>query len=135
MKEIVLDAMMRNIDLLTDWVNSELDVYDCSSRARAQIAVAIDEIFSNIVRYAYPGTTGRVTVRYDYTDGLVSISFIDAGTCYNPLEKQDPDVSLPAAERKIGGLGIFLVKKTMDSMEYQRLDGHNFLTIRKKIEG
>ena len=135
MKEITLDAVTDNVGRITDWINSELDVYDCSARARAQIAVAIDEIFSNIVRYAYPREAGRVTVRYDYTDGLVSISFIDAGTGYNPLEKQDPDITLPAAERKIGGLGIYLVKKSMDAMEYQRLDGCNFLTIRKKIDG
>ena len=134
-EEITLDAVTGNLGRITDWVNSALDTYGCPARARMQIDVAIDEIFSNIARYAYPGKTGRATVRCDYADGLVSITFTDDGISYNPLEKQDPDTTLPAAEREIGGLGIFLVKKTMDAMEYQRLNGCNILTIRKKING
>lgn len=133
MKEITVDAVIGNIDRVTDLVNEELEALGCPMKAQAQIDVAIDEIFSNIVRYAYPGESGSVTVRYDCEDGLFSISFEDEGFHYNPLEKQDPDVSLPAEERKIGGLGIFLVKKTMDAMEYQRAGSRNILTIRKRI--
>ena len=133
MKEITVDAVIESIDRLTDRINDELDMLGCPGKARAQIDVAIDEILSNIIRYAYPREPGSVTVRYECEDGIFSISFEDEGAQYNPLKKPDPDTSLPAEERKIGGLGIFLVKKTMDDMEYRRLDGRNVLTIRKKI--
>lgn len=133
MKEMVLDASIENIVRVTECIDSELEAQGCPLKAQMQIDVAIDELFSNIARYAYPREGGSVTVRYDYQDGVFSITFIDRGVPYNPLEKSDPDVSLPAVERNIGGLGIFLVKKTMDGMEYQRMDGCNILTIRKRI--
>ena len=133
-QERTLEAVIGNTGRVIDWINSGLDACGCPAKARAQIDVAVDELFSNIVRYAYPRESGSVTVRYDYQDGCFSVSFEDRGFHYNPMEKQDPDVSLPAEERGIGGLGIFLVKKTMDAMEYQRLNGCNILTIRKKID-
>ena len=133
MKEITADAVMESIDLITDRINEELEALDCPGKPRAQIDVAIDEILSNIIRYAYPREPGSVTVRYDCEDGIFSISFEDEGAQYNPLKKQDPDISLSAEERKIGGLGIFLVKKTMDAVEYRHQDGRNILTIRKRI--
>ena len=133
MKEITVDAVIENIDLVTGRINEELEVLGCPEGTRAQIDVAIDEILSNIIRYAYPREAGSVTVRYDCADGMFSISFEDEGAQYNPLKKPDPDVSLPAEERKIGGLGVFLVKKTMDAVGYLRREDRNILTIRKKI--
>ena len=133
MKEITVDAVIENIDLVTGRINEELEVLGCPEGTRAQIDVAIDEILSNIIRYAYPREAGSVTVRYDCADGMFSISFEDEGAQYNPLKKPDPDVSLPAEKRKIGGLGVFLVKKTMDAVGYLRREDRNILTIRKKI--
>ena len=104
-------------------------------RAQMQIDVAIDELFVNIAHYAYAPGTGEATVRvgFDEAARLVSLTFIDSGVPYNPLEKEDPDVTLSAEERAVGGLGIFMVKKIMDGMAYERIDGRNVLTIQKRI--
>ena len=100
-----------------------------------QIAVALDELLNNIASYAYPQDTGSVTVqmRYNEKSETVSITLIDSGAAYNPLEKADPDVTLAAEDRPIGGLGILMVKKKMDGMECRRENNHNILTIHKRI--
>ena len=103
-------------------------------KAIMQVAVAIDEIYVNIASYAYGQGTGMVTVQVDIEqedDGPeMELTFIDSG--FNPVEFEDPDITRPAEERSIGGLGIFLVKKTMNGMKYRRKDGKNILTIKKK---
>jgi anti-sigma regulatory factor (Ser/Thr protein kinase) len=99
-----------------------------------QIDVAVDELFGNIARYAYPEGAGRATVRIepDPERQEVSITFLDRGIPYDPLQKEDPDVTLSAEERKIGGLGIYIVKKSMDAVSYRYEDGQNILCILKK---
>ena len=136
MKELTMTSEKENIPAITDFVDAELDRLGCPLRAKMQIAIAIDELFSNIARYAYGETQGLVTVRIESEDRppVVSISFQDEGKPFNPLERGDPDVTLPARERKIGGLGIFMVKKSMDDVRYEYRDGKNILTIRKTIE-
>ena len=98
-----------------------------------QIDVAVDELFGNIAHYAYGTGTGPVTVRVETLTEPpgARITFIDQGVPYDPLAKEDPDVTLSAKERKIGGLGIFLVKKSMDDVAYEYKDGQNILRIRK----
>lgn len=135
MKEIKLEAVVENIPRATAFVSEELDKIGCPMKARAQIDIAIDELFGNIAHYAYPGGTGDAVVRFEF-DALsrtAAVTFMDSGVPYDPLKKEDPDVTLPAEQRKIGGLGIFLVKKTMDEMRYERRDGRNVLTIKKRI--
>ena len=98
-----------------------------------QIEVAVEELFVNIAHYAYAPDTGSATIRTEITAGTAEITFIDSGVQYDPLAKPDPDVSLPASERQVGGLGIFMVKKSMDDMRYEYRDGKNILTIVKKL--
>mgnify|MGYP003080580628 CR=1 FL=1 len=100
-----------------------------------QIDIAIDEVFSNIAHYAYHPSVGSATVKIEVIEEPMSvvITFIDGGTPYNPLEKEDPDITLSAEEREIGGLGIFMVKKSMDSIDYEYKDGQNILRIKKNI--
>ena len=135
MKEITVEARGENVRVLTDWADAELEQLACPMKAQMQIDLAIDEIFTNIASYAYAPGTGDATVRMDYDagSGVFSLTFSDSGVPYNPLQKEDPDVNLPAEERSIGGLGIFLVKKTMDDMRYEYRDGRNVLTLMKKI--
>ena len=133
MKEITLEAAINNIRKVTDWVDAELESLGCPPKTMMQIDVAIDELFTNIASYAYPQGTGAAVIRFEHGDGMVSITFEDEGIPYDPLQKPDPDVTLSAKERKVGGLGVFLVKNLMDSMEYQRKDGRNVVTIRKRI--
>lgn len=135
MKEMTVEARGENVRVLTDWADAELEKLECPMKAQMQIDLAIDEIFTNIASYAYAPGTGNATVTMDYDaeSGMFSLTFCDSGVPYNPLQKEDPDVNLPAEERSIGGLGIFLVKKTMDDMRYEYRDGKNILTLMKKI--
>ncbi len=132
---ITLPAAVENIGVVTGFVEQELEKWDCPIKSCTQISMAVDEITANIAMYAYAPETGEMTVRVDYdeTDRMAAVTFTDSGVPFNPLEKEDPDVGLPAEERKVGGLGIFLVKKTMDEIDYRRENGKNILCIRKKV--
>ena len=132
---ITLPATVENIGKITAFVEGRMEEKDCPLKQIMQVSMAVDEVMANVAMYAYAPGTGDVTVAVDFDDGsrTVSITFIDRGVAFDPLAKDDPDVTLSAEERQIGGLGIFLVKKTMDGMDYRREDGKNILTIRKKI--
>lgn len=133
MKELTIYAVLENIPAVTAFVDEQLEALDCPMKAQMQIDIAIDELFSNIARYAYKPDVGPVTVRVEAQQDpmAVVITFIDRGVPYDPLAKEDPDVTLSAEERDIGGLGIYMVKKSMDEMTYEYRDGQNILKIRK----
>lgn len=133
MKELSISAKTENISLVIEFFESIIDEYDCNMKARTQISIAIDEVLSNIAHYAYAPNVGDVTVKIDINDTpkAVNIVFIDKGKPYNPLEKCDPDITLSAEEREIGGLGIYMVKKSMDEMNYEYKNGQNILCIKK----
>lgn len=135
MKELNIEATVENITVVTDFVNAELEKFDCSLKAQMQIDIAIDELFGNIAQYAYNPETGPATVRVEVEkDPLaVLITFIDNGKPYDPLAAKDPDITLPAEKREVGGLGVFLVKKTMDDISYEYKNGQNILRIKKKM--
>ena len=135
MKELTVNATVENIPAVTEFVNEELSALDCPLKAQMQIDVAIDELFGNIAHYAYDPDVGPATVRVSVeADPLsVVITFIDRGKPYDPLKNADPDVSLSAEKREVGGLGIFLVKKMMDDVTYEYKDGKNILTIKKRM--
>lgn len=135
-REITVEASMDQIHTVTDFVNRKLTEHGCTERARIQLDVAIDEIFGNIARYAYGSETGSATVRVwvEEGSGIIHITFIDQGQPFNPLEKEMPDTTgLKPKERPIGGLGLFMIKRTMDRLTYDYQDGNNILTIEKKI--
>lgn len=133
MEKIILDAAVENIETATRFVEGELQKYN--SLNIGQIAVAIDELFGNIAKYAYKDGAGKVEVQVEVTGEppVAVVTFIDSGIPYNPLKKADPDITLSAKERSIGGLGIYIVKKTMDEIWYDYRDGKNVVTIRKKL--
>ena len=135
MKELTLEAVKENITAVTMFVDEQLESFECSMKAQMQLDVAVDELFANIANYAYPGGVGNATIQIEFepSERMVSITFIDSGIPYDPLKKPDPDVTLSAEERSIGGLGIFLVKKTMDDMTYRFENNQKIVTIRKKI--
>ncbi len=135
MKELTVEAIVEQIETVTEFVNAELEKLDCPMKARIQLDIAIDEIVSNIAYYAYGEKTGSVTVRIEalQEENGVQLMFLDSGVPYDPLTRQDPDISAEIEERKEGGLGIFLVRKTMDDMKYEYKDGQNCLTIRKSF--
>ena len=136
MKELTVEATLEQIKPVTDFINAQLAELGCSQRIRIQVDVAVDEIFGNIARYAYNPETGRATVCVDVEENPLSviISFIDRGIPYDPLSTEFIDTThLSAKERPVGGLGLFMVKNTMDDISYRYQDGQNILTIRKKI--
>lgn len=133
MLERTFEATIDNIPKVEEFVHEGLDAFPCSMKVLMQIDIAIDELFGNIAHYAYDGI-GHATVRLEFEEPLtVKITFIDKGKPYNPLAKEDPDIELPLDQRPVGGLGIFMVKQTMDSMEYEYKDGQNILTLWKKL--
>jgi anti-sigma regulatory factor (Ser/Thr protein kinase) len=134
-KELTIEAKTTNIEAVTDFVNEQLEALDCPMKAQMQIDIAIDELFGNIAHYAYNPEIGKATVRVEVTEDplAVVITFIDNGVPYDPLAKADPDITLSAEEREIGGLGIYMVKKSMDDITYEYKDGQNILKIKKHI--
>ncbi len=135
MKEFDIEARNENLDAVLQFVDEQLEEAGCSMKTQMQIDLAVEEIFVNIANYAYDPEIGPATVRVEVEpDGsAVSITFIDHGVPYDPLAKADPDVSLSAEDRKIGGLGIFLVKKSMDDIKYEYVNGSNILTMKKSL--
>lgn len=136
MKELTLDATIENIETVTDFVTAELESIHCPRKAQVQISIAIDELFSNIARYAYNPETGPAVVQVEVAQNplAVIITFMDHGVPYDPLANLNPDTSLSAEDRDVGGLGIYLVKNIMDDVTYEYKDGRNVLKIKKNLE-
>ncbi len=135
MKELLVEATDDNLAKVLEFVDEQLEAYDCPMKTQIQVDIAVEEVFVNISHYAYDSSVGPATIRCEVTkDPLsVTLTFVDQGMPYDPLAKEDPDVTLSADDRQIGGLGIFMVKKSMDDVSYQYKDGQNILTIKKNL--
>lgn len=133
--ELEIEAATENLQRVIDFVDSHLDFVNCPVKSKMQLDLAVEEIFVNIANYAYAPGKGNATVRVEVSGDPVTvlITFIDRGIPYDPLKKVDPDVSLSADERDIGGLGIFMTKKVMDNIYYEYKNGQNVLTLKKTI--
>ena len=134
MERLTVEAKTENLTQVLAFVDQFLEAADCPMKAQLQIDVAVEEIFVNIASYAYEegiGTTD-ILIGVERDPAAAVIEFRDRGMAFNPLEKQDPDTTLSAEERQIGGLGIYMVKKSMDEVIYRWEDGENILVIRKK---
>ncbi len=136
MDEFVIEAKVENLDEVLAFIDERLENAGCSMKVQTQIDIAVEEIFVNIASYAYAPGVGNADIGFmiDGEPSMAVIRFTDKGTPYNPLEKADPDITLPAEERPIGGLGIYMVKKSMDEVEYEYKDGCNVFTIKKKLD-
>ena len=133
MKELSIEAKVENLNDVLGFITGELEAAGCSVKLQKQIKIAAEEIFVNIACYAYSPATGEAAVRVS-VDDRITVEFEDKGVPYNPLEKTDPDTSLSTEEREPGGLGIFIVKKIMDTVEYRRDESRNILTIKKHLD-
>lgn len=135
MKELTVRAGAEYLEEVMEFIRQELTRVNCPLKAMMQTEVAVEEIFTNIAFYAYAPNTGDVTVCCEYSDSpaKVTIQFLDGGTPFNPLEKECPNLTLPLEERRQGGLGIVLVKKMMDTVDYCYRDGKNALTVSKNL--
>jgi len=135
MQELVIEAQVKNLEKVNDFIHGILSDVQCPNRAIMQIDLIIEEIFVNVASYAYPESTGLVIIQSEVKKNPLSITlkFIDTGIKYNPLANEDPDLTLSAEERQIGGLGIYLVKNMVDEISYDYSDGQNILTLTKTL--
>lgn len=134
MIELKVPASLAHLDAVLAFLEENLEEMGASFKVSMKIQVAVEEVFVNIANYAYPGRTdGQACIRLEKVDAPASvrITLIDSGIPYDPLKKPDPDVNLSAEERQIGGLGIFMVKQSMDTVSYAYIDGQNCLTLEK----
>ncbi len=135
MEALQIKALTDNLDRVLQYVDAALEIMGCSMKNQIQIDMAVEELFVNIAHYAYKGTVGDAVIiaSPDPKSGILRITFRDWGIPFDPLAKTDPDISLSVEEREIGGLGIFMAKKVMDTMDYRYENGQNVLTMTKKI--
>ena len=132
--ELEIEAVRDNLPKVLAFVGQKLEETDCSPKTAMQVDIAVEEIFVNIADYAYRPGTGKAVVRAEVSEEpALNLTFIDEGVPYDPTAKEDPDVSLSADERDIGGLGIFMTKKAMDEISYERKDGRNILKLKKYL--
>ena len=131
--ELEIAADIEKLGDAAAFVESILEENDCPLKAQTQIDVAFEEIFVNIAHYAYPDGEGKAKIVVDACPEFAEITFIDSGIPYDPLAKADPDITLSAEERQIGGLGIFMTKKLMDEIHYKYENNQNILTMRKNF--
>ena len=128
-------AKTESLNDVLGFVEETLETFECPMKIQTAICVAIEEVFVNVARYAYPDSEGDMTLHISFDDQTRNVTFImsDKGIPFDPLKKPDPDITLSAEEREIGGLGIFITKKTMDTVTYAYENGENILTMIKKI--
>ncbi len=121
------------LETVLAFVDAQLETAGCPRRTAVQLAIAVEELFVNIAHYAYGGGVGEAVISMELLPGQsgVSVTLEDGGIAYNPLERADPDIDLDAGQRAVGGLGIYMVKKSMDEMTYEYRNRKNRLTIRK----
>ena len=135
MKELEVRADGSELSTVIAFVDEQIEAVGCSPKTLMQIELSVEEIFVNIANYAYAPGTGSAIIRMDISGDppTAEITFVDKGRQYDPLAKEDPDVTLPAKDRGIGGLGIFLTKKSMDEVSYVYRDGSNVFTMKKVL--
>ena len=133
MKNLTVNASEDNLPGILEFIDAQLETVGASPKTQFQIDLAVEELYVNIVHYAYAPDAGNVTIQFDLSGEppLVEIQFIDEGNPYNPLANPEPDITLTAEDRNIGGLGVMMVKKTMDALAYRFENNKNILTIKK----
>lgn len=136
MKRITVLAKTENLGRIGAFVEETLAAVECAPKARMQLLLAAEEAFVNVARYAYDGGDGEVTITADISGDppVATLTLTDAGTPYDPLQKPDPDTSLPAESRPIGGLGVYMMKRNVDTARYRYENGRNVLTLIKKLD-
>lgn len=129
------EADVSNLGLMLDPIIDRLRELNTDKKTVYQINLALEELFANVANYAYYPDKGMIHISFGIKEDTKELTVIikDEGKPFNPLESEEPDITAPLQERKIGGLGLFIVKNTMDSLEYVRESNSNVLTIKKKF--
>ncbi len=132
--EKTFPAEVKQLDAIQAWVDSLLEAKDCPPSVMVQISVVVEELFVNIANYAYDGAAGDVTLRIAVDDGIFRMQFEDSGKPFDPLAHPALNTKEPLGKRRIGGMGIYIVRKTVDKIDYRRENGRNILTLYKRIK-
>lgn len=138
-KELTVEAKTENLSQVLAFLEERLEELECPMKAQMQIEMALEEMFVNVASYAYkrdpnavyPSELVSIRVEDSEDPRCVAVTLTDSGMPFDPLKQKEPDITLSAQERQIGGLGIFLVRKSMDQVDYEYKDGQNVLTFRK----
>jgi len=138
MREIILRATKEEMQKAMDLLEKELTLNNCAELSKMQFVIAFEELFVNIVHYAYDDNDGTVKMIYEFVKDegealVLKVKLIDSGIAYNPLDKAEPNIELSTKERKIGGLGILMAKKFLDEIIYERTNNQNCLSFTKKL--
>ena len=135
MKTLTVPAERDQLDVVQSFVDEALDQVHCTLEIRLQLQIAVEELFVNSASYAYAPDRGEAVIgcRVEQEPPSITIQFRDWGKPFDPLAKKDADITLSAEERGIGGLGIYMVKNSMDDVRYQYENGQNVLTIHKNL--
>lgn len=138
MKELTVNADVKNLDKVISLIDGVIEPYECSVAVQFQIEVALEEIYVNIAYYAYPNDIGSTTVRCNVEETekgpMLVVDILDQGNQYNPLEHEGPDLEAGYEEREIGGLGIYMVRSSMDVVSYRYEEKSNIFTIKKYLK-
>lgn len=139
MKEIKVNADVKNLDSVLQFMNEVIEPYNCSVEIQFQLELALEEAYVNIAHHAYPNDVGSTIIRCDVVEkddksNLLVIDILDQGIPYNPIEHNDPNINSSAEERDIGGLGIYMIKNSMDALSYSYENEHNVFTIEKYLK-
>ena len=132
MTEKIFPAEINELAQVLVFLEEELDKAGASPKLMTVLAVDLEELFVNVAHYGYPGSKGTVKIGIDTSGDSIVIRLTDSGIPFNPVAMPDPDITESAEKRKIGGLGIYMVKKSTDSMTYEYKDNQNILTITKR---
>lgn len=135
MEKVTLPAKLENLDLMISWILKNADIVGFDEKNKFQIKLASEEVLVNIINYAYPSKSGAIELSLNpKPKDSLEIVFADWGVPFDPLSLPEPKVCAPIEERKIGGLGVYLVRKVMDEVKYRREDERNILTVTKKLK-
>ncbi len=134
-KQLILNNDVQQISLLEDYINDLAAQANIDYATTFNLNLALEEAVTNVLLYAYPEQQhGTATIDATITsDRLLTFVITDQGKAFDPTQRPDPDITLSAEQRQIGGLGIHLVRQIMDSVSYQRQGQNNILTMTKKL--
>lgn len=137
MRELTVEADIKKLDIVHNFIQESIKGYECGPAIQFQLEMAVEEIYVNIAYYAYPNAIGITTLKTDVVEDekgpLLVIDILDQGNPYNPLEHEDPDIELGLEDREAGGLGIYMVKNSMDALSYRYEGKHNIFTVKKYL--
>ena len=135
MHKLTVPAKIENLQKVFNFLNTQLNSVTYNMKSRLQLELSIEEAYVNISKYAYEYNEGNIEIlsHIDKDPIQITVKLMDSGIPYNPLNNEDPNILANTEEKELGGLGILLIKKNVDNIRYEYLDGKNVLTIQKKL--